>query len=891
MTLQALRDTVGDAAFFAILRTWAHDKRDGNGTTAEFIALAERISGRPLTALFQQWLFTTTKPPLPPAPGIAAARGDGRGRRRGAVRAGLARRAAPATRRPRALRAGPRSVRPVTGAIVVGGGVGGLATAVVLGRAGHTVTVLERDPLPADADPEAAFRSERTGAPQAHQTHGFLARIVVELREHLPDVLDALMAAGGYTLSGAASLGEPQPGDDDLAVLIVRRTTFEWVLRQAALAEPGVTIRTGAPVVGLTAAPPRATTSRPSTGVPLEDGSDAAGDLVVAAMGRARPIPDWLAEHGVTITETVHESGLMYLTRWYHLAPEAREALDPKLGGDLTFVKYLGVPGDGDTLSITLAIRPDDTELRKALTDPDGFEHACRLLPGPDQFFRDGPLEPISGVRPMGGLLNRIRRFTDDRGRSPRAGFVAVGDAHTCTNPLYGRGCSLALVQAIRLGSALAAHPDDLVAVGRDYEAASVARGRAVVRVRGADGPHGCGPRRDPRRVGRRRCRGQGDGRGVRRRRDRSDHRPRPDAALEPARLQRGPHGRPGVPRPGDGGHGRSRGVPDPPARGPRPAGAAGRAGRGGGVTVTPGRSTPAAPACTSPRPARARSWCSPTASRTCSYSWRHQIEPLVAAGYRVIAPDQRGYGRSSAPDAVEDYDIHALTGDLVAILDDAGEEQAVFVGHDWGAIVVWNLAVLHPERVRGVVGMSVPFIPRPPMPPIAMLRAALLGDSFFYMVYFQEPGVADAELGGDPGADDATPARRGHDVRRRRTTRSELPRERRARDSSTGSPSPTACPTGSPRPSSTTTSPSSPAPATPARSTGTATWTTTGRPPKRSPTRTSGCRRSSSAVSRDPVLVMTPPGRRRRVPRRPPRRRASSTVPATGSTRSSRSR
>src|SRR4051812_43732801 len=82
------------------------------------------------------------------------------------------------------------------------------------------------------------------------------------------------------------------------------------------------------------------------------------------------------------------------------------------------------------------------------------------------------------------------------------------------------------------------------------------------------------------------------------------------------------------------------------------------------------------------------------------SYSWRHQIEPLVAAGYRVIAPDQRGYGRSSAPDAVEDYDIHALTGDLVAILDDAGEDQAVFVGHDWGAIVVWHLALLHSERV-----------------------------------------------------------------------------------------------------------------------------------------------------------------------------------------------
>ena len=132
------------------------------------------------------------------------------------------------------------------------------------------------------------------------------------------------------------------------------------------------------------------------------------------------------------------------------------------------------------------------------------------------------------------------------------------------------------------------------------------------------------------------------------------------------------------------------------------------------------------------------------------SYSWRHQVPALVEAGYRVLVPDQRGYGRSSRPEAIEDYDITALTGDLLRILDDIGEERAVFVGHDWGSIVVWQLALLAPERVAGVVGMSVPFIPRGPMPPIQMLRQ-VLGDSFFYMVYFQEPGVADEELGRDP--------------------------------------------------------------------------------------------------------------------------------------------
>ena len=131
-------------------------------------------------------------------------------------------------------------------------------------------------------------------------------------------------------------------------------------------------------------------------------------------------------------------------------------------------------------------------------------------------------------------------------------------------------------------------------------------------------------------------------------------------------------------------------------------------------------------------------------------YSWRHQVPALADAGYRVAVPDQRGYGRSSAPEAIDDYDIAHLNDDLLGLLDDLGREKAVFVGHDWGSMVVWNLAVRHPSRVAGVVGMSVPFIPRGTRPPTESLRF-LLGDSFFYMLYFQEPGVADADLGADP--------------------------------------------------------------------------------------------------------------------------------------------
>ncbi len=117
-------------------------------------------------------------------------------------------------------------------------------------------------------------------------------------------------------------------------------------------------------------------------------------------------------------------------------------------------------------------------------------------------------------------------------------------------------------------------------------------------------------------------------------------------------------------------------------------------------------------------------------------------------AGFRVLAPDMRGYGRSSAPAEVDAYDIVTLCEDMCGVLDAAGEESAIFVGHDWGANVVWQLAVLHPERVRAVAGLSVPFVPRAPAAPIPIMRRHLGED--FYIVWFQQPGVADAALASD---------------------------------------------------------------------------------------------------------------------------------------------
>ena len=130
------------------------------------------------------------------------------------------------------------------------------------------------------------------------------------------------------------------------------------------------------------------------------------------------------------------------------------------------------------------------------------------------------------------------------------------------------------------------------------------------------------------------------------------------------------------------------------------------------------------------------------------AYSWRHQIPALLDAGFRVVAPDMRGFGRSSIPQEIDAYDVVTLCGDICGLLDALDEESAVLVGHDWGANVVWHMALIHPQRVRAVAGLSVPLVPRAPAPPLQIMRANLGED--FYIVWFQQPGLADAELARD---------------------------------------------------------------------------------------------------------------------------------------------
>jgi epoxide hydrolase A/B len=130
-------------------------------------------------------------------------------------------------------------------------------------------------------------------------------------------------------------------------------------------------------------------------------------------------------------------------------------------------------------------------------------------------------------------------------------------------------------------------------------------------------------------------------------------------------------------------------------------------------------------------------------------YSWRHQIPALAAAGFRVAAPDVRGYGGSDKPLQIEAYAIAQMCADVAGLIEALGETQAILVGHDWGAPIVWNTALIHAEKVRAVVGLSVPHTGRGPISRIELFRR-IYKDRFFYQLYFQTPGVAEAELEAD---------------------------------------------------------------------------------------------------------------------------------------------
>ena len=362
---------------------------------------------------------------------------------------------------------------------MVGAGIGGLAAAMALSRIGWEVVVVERDDTPMPDDVEGAFAWDRRGAPQVRHTHGFPALIRVILRDRYPDVLRALVDAGVGELSiMPPSVPSDSPTYDrdaeDLQVLCCRRTTLEWVLRRCALAEPEVRFQVGVGVEGLLIGDPGATGALDVRGVRLQDGSELQADVVVASTGRRDGVPAWFAAHGVTVAEEEHPTGTIYLSRFYRSAAGAEVPMGYQ-GGRRAGLGFVVAGADHGTYSATLAVDSDDAELRAHLRDPDRFEAVLPLFREMEPVVRRGGT-PITPVQAMGGLINRIRRFVDADGAPLAHGFFAIGDAHTCTNPLYGRGSSLAVLQATLVADALEAHPDDRDAAARSYEMASAAR-------------------------------------------------------------------------------------------------------------------------------------------------------------------------------------------------------------------------------------------------------------------------------------------------------------------------------------------------------------------------------------------------------------------------------
>lgn len=364
----------------------------------------------------------------------------------------------------------------MAGVIVLGAGVCGLATAMLLSRDGHEVTVLERDEGSVPESPEEAwYRWSRDGVTQFRQAHYLQSRGRAVLEEELPDVAEALEDAGAVRFDPLGlmppSIADRAPRADDerFVTITARRPTLEQVFGRMAEAEPRVDVRRGVAVRELTM---RTYNGTPHvTGVRTDSGEERGGDLVVDAMGRRSQLPRFLSEAGVApVHEESEDSGFIYYTRFFSSSggapPEPRAPLLTPIGS----FSVLTLPGDSETWSVTLYISTGDRPLKR-LRHPDRWMSVVAACPLHAHWLEG---EAISDILPMSGVVDRYRRLAVD-GRPAVNGVALVADSWACTNPSLGRGIALGLLHAQRLRDVVRSHLEDPAELSEAWDAVTEA--------------------------------------------------------------------------------------------------------------------------------------------------------------------------------------------------------------------------------------------------------------------------------------------------------------------------------------------------------------------------------------------------------------------------------
>jgi 2-polyprenyl-6-methoxyphenol hydroxylase-like FAD-dependent oxidoreductase len=347
--------------------------------------------------------------------------------------------------------------------LVIGASAAGCFAALLLARNGHDVVVLDKDRLELAPDVESAASSAfRTTAPQIVQPHIILARCRLLLAEHLPDVYERLLEAGVVEAPLATQMWPtladkaPRPGDEQLTMLMTRRSTLDWVLLRAVVEQSGITLRRGVSVAGLVAVPG---TPPHVTGVRTSNG-DLSADLVIDAAGRLSPVDRWLKEIGARVSATWWaECGVAYFSRHYKL----RNGITPPAPMTTRIVEALdeftvGIWGsDNDVMQVVVAPLAMDHRF-KTLRHAGVFTAVMRCFPVYATWL--DALDPITEVFPMGGVHNTLRRLVVD-GVPVVTGLAAIGDSVCTTNPTFGRGLGVALWGAVDLLEIIDAHGDD----------------------------------------------------------------------------------------------------------------------------------------------------------------------------------------------------------------------------------------------------------------------------------------------------------------------------------------------------------------------------------------------------------------------------------------------